>query len=41
MRFIGLDVHKRVVPACVRDADGVPLDAIGTWGAVVALPFKT
>jgi transposase len=28
MRFIGLDVHKRVVQACILDVDGVPLDAI-------------
>jgi len=28
MRLIGLNVHKRVVQACVLDADGVQLDAI-------------
>ena len=28
MRFIGLDVHKRVVQACVLDADGAQIDAV-------------
>ena len=28
MRYIGLDVHKRVVQACVLDAEGVQLDAV-------------
>jgi transposase len=28
MRFIGLDVHKRIVQACVLDANGVQLNML-------------
>lgn len=28
MRYVGLDVHKRVVQACVLDAEGVQIDAV-------------